>query len=624
MSLSFDPQAFDWVAGLVQWLVVCLVVGVLGWATAALMMFLQSGAPGLAQLVNLTLDMFRDFFGTSPRRVWALAVQTFREAWRGKLLWIFAIAAVLFMFAGMLLPSGGKVDPEISTKSYVSFVWKAVTGLSVPLVLLLACWGLPQDIRLRSLHTVVTKPVRRHEIILGRILGLLGIGTAVLLVVGALGYVWVVRQHMGLISHLPEAQRQPLSARVPVFAEKLSFLTREGGTTDETGGEATGVNVGDVVMFRSFVEGNTKARAIWRFNGLQPSQFQDGRFLLDSSFQSFRTHKGKIDRELLTQYTLINPTNGLRVRLKVFKNREFRRNTYDVMAQRALFEKRETGDDAGGRKGGDGAAPKAGAGQPALRPVLASVLVAQAGGEGAAGGPAAAAPQGMGEVPVKDEPLKDEQGKPVSLEELLEGGVLDVEVACLSTGQFLGMARPDLFVRLPDRPFLHSYVKGLLSIFLMMTMVIVLGVMSGCFLKFPVAFSLTMFMFLVGIFASGFFTQLTSDKLLDNPKIAMRGRGMFESLYRLPTHLSPTVEVDDSLVQRVIKSLDQVQLNALWGVRHLFPDFTQFNHSEYVANTFDVPWREALLPNLATTFGFCIPWILVGYFALKSRELEAK
>ncbi|MFM8286058.1 MAG: ABC transporter permease [Planctomycetaceae bacterium] len=326
MSLSFDPQAFDWVAGLVQWLVVCLVVGVLGWATAALLMFLQSGAPGLAQLVNLTLDMFRDFFGTSPRRVWALAVQTFREAWRGKLLWIFAIAAVLFMFAGMLLPAG-KIDPEISTKSYVSFVWKAVTGLSVPLVLLLACWGLPQDIRLRSLHTVVTKPVRRHEIILGRILGLLGIGTAVLLVVGALGYVWVVRQHMGLVAHLPEDQRQPLLARVPVFADKLSFLTREGGTTDETGGDATGVNVGDEVMFRSFVEGNTKARAIWRFSGLNPGQFQNGQFLLDSSFQSFRTHKGKIDRELLTQYTLINPTNGLRVRLKVFKNREFRRNT---------------------------------------------------------------------------------------------------------------------------------------------------------------------------------------------------------------------------------------------------------------------------------------------------------
>jgi len=619
MSLSFDPQPFDWIAGLVQWLVVCLVVGVLGWATAGLLMFLQSGAPGLARLVELSLETIGDFFRTSPRRVWALAVQTFREASRGKLLWIFGIFAVLFMFAGWFLPET-KADPELATKNYISFVLMAITWLSVPLVLLLACWGLPQDIKVRSLHTVVTKPVRRHEIILGRILGLLGIGTALLLVVGSLGYVWVVRQHQGLVNQLPEDQRQPLTARVPVFAEKLSFTTREGATTDETGGDATGVNVGDEVMFRSFVEGNTKARAIWRFTGLAASQFRDGRFLLDSSFQSFRTHKGKIDRELLTQYTLINPTNGLRVRLKVFKNREFRRNTYDVLAQRALFERKEQGDEAGGRREGGGVAPRAGAGldRPVGRPGWALGMLAQAGGGVAApeARPAGAAPA--------DEPLRDEQGKAVSLQDLLEGGVLDVEVACLSTGQFLGMARPDLFVRMPDRPFLHSYAKGLLSIFLMMTMVIVLGVMAGCFLKFPVAFSLAFFMFLVGIFASDFFTQLTSDKLLDNPKIAMRGRGLFESLYRLPTHLSPTVEVDDSPVPRVITSLDQVQLNALWGVRHLFPNFTQFNRSEYVANTFDVPWREALLPNVATTLGFCIPWILVGYFALKSRELEAK
>jgi len=218
-------------------------------------------------LVELSLETIGDFFRTSPRRVWALAVQTFREASRGKLLWIFGIFAVLFMFAGWFLPET-KADPELATKNYISFVLMAITWLSVPLVLLLACWGLPQDIKVRSLHTVVTKPVRRHEIILGRILGLLGIGTALLLVVGALGYVWVVRQHQGLVNQLPEDQRQPLTARVPVFAEKLSFTTREGATTDETGGDATGVNVGDEVMFRSFVEGNTKARAIWRFTGL--------------------------------------------------------------------------------------------------------------------------------------------------------------------------------------------------------------------------------------------------------------------------------------------------------------------------------------------------------------------
>jgi hypothetical protein len=31
-----------------------------------------------------------------------------------------------------------------------------------------------------------------------------------------------------------------------------------------------------------------------------------------------------------------------------------------------------------------------------------------------------------------------------------------------------------------------------------------------------------------------------------------------------------------------------------------------------------------MLPNLAMAVGYCIPWILVGYFSLRLRELESK
>jgi hypothetical protein len=59
-------------------------------------------------------------------------------------------------------------------------------------------------------------------------------------------------------------------------------------------------------------------------------------------------------------------------------------------------------------------------------------------------------------------------------------------------------------------------------------------------------------------------------------------------------------------------------------VQHLFPDFRTFDTIEYVANGFDVPWAEAMLPSIAVTLGYCVPWIVVGYFSLKLRELEAK
>jgi hypothetical protein len=220
--------------------------------------------------------------------------------------------------------------------------------------------------------------------------------------------------------------------------------------------------------------------------------------------------------------------------------------------------------------------------------------------------------------------LEDEGGKPVELAGLVDQGKLRVEVACLSSAQFLGMARPDLFIRLPDRPFAASYFKCLFNIGLMTFTVIVLGVMSGCFVKGPVATILTGFVVIVGRLAHGFLVSLVTGKIDYNPSITMSGRGIFDALYRIPTHMNPNVELGDKFVHRMIKALDSIELNGLWAVQHLFPDFRSFDATEYVANAYDVPWAEATLPSLMTTVGFCLPWILVGYFSLRLRELEAK
>jgi hypothetical protein len=56
----------------------------------------------------------------------------------------------------------------------------------------------------------------------------------------------------------------------------------------------------------------------------------------------------------------------------------------------------------------------------------------------------------------------------------------------------------------------------------------------------------------------------------------------------------------------------------------VIPDFTYFDMTPYVANGFDVPWDASLLPSILTTIGFLIPCIILGYFSLQVRELEAK
>ena len=102
-------------------------------------------------------------------------------------------------------------EEDVPAKPYVSFVLTVVQWILIPVALLLACWGLPADIKDRSLHTVVTKPVRRSEIVIGRMLGYGMMTTLVLVIVALFGYVWIRRV-------VPERSQAQLISRVPVFS----------------------------------------------------------------------------------------------------------------------------------------------------------------------------------------------------------------------------------------------------------------------------------------------------------------------------------------------------------------------------------------------------------------------
>ena len=91
------------------------------------------------------------------------------------LLAVLAVFVVFFLFAGWYLSS----RPTEQVKVYVSFVMMAATLIAMIASGLLACMSLPGDIKDMTIHTVVTKPVRRLEIVLGRTLGLTIVATAI-------------------------------------------------------------------------------------------------------------------------------------------------------------------------------------------------------------------------------------------------------------------------------------------------------------------------------------------------------------------------------------------------------------------------------------------------------------
>src|ERR1700722_2306714 len=190
--MHFDVIPLDIPLGVRQYLKVMLAILVLVWVTTFAASF-GYGLKGPVYWFWQIVGAIRDISEISARRVWALGMLTTREAVRRKALLVFVVFAILFMF-GLWFLSGPGEKADIQIEQHVVFVFTAISWLVLPVILLLACWGIPEDIKARSIHTVVTKPVRRVEIVLGRMLGFSLITTVIVALMAVIGFVWIDRQ----------------------------------------------------------------------------------------------------------------------------------------------------------------------------------------------------------------------------------------------------------------------------------------------------------------------------------------------------------------------------------------------------------------------------------------------
>jgi hypothetical protein len=237
--MDFDIRPYDFVSALRGWLLLAAGLTVICLAIAFILAIARNGASGLKIFTTGVVSWLSDTFSVSLRRVHAVARLTLLEAVRRKALLVFVVFAVLLMFAGWFIADSNE-RPELQVQVHVTFLLKSIAWLLLPAVIFLSCWAIPEDVRLRSMHTVVTKPVRRLEIVLGRISGLAIVFVFVLVSMGIIGQLWLSRR-------IPENARAALQCRVPMFGN-LYFINAEGQPSE------TGVNVGDVYAFRSHIQ----------------------------------------------------------------------------------------------------------------------------------------------------------------------------------------------------------------------------------------------------------------------------------------------------------------------------------------------------------------------------------
>ena len=533
--MYFDPtdNAVVLLRALRDWVFVAGGLTFIVLFVSILNLLITRGASGLGVFATEIVGIVGDILSLSPRRIWALTRLTFLEAFRRKAWAVFVVFGLLFMFAGWFMGSSREIKPD-QIKVYISFVLTSISWLTLPVVLILCCFGIPEDIRLRSIHTVVTKPARRLEIVLGRMIGISMIGCLILMVTSVVGYIWIVRQ-------TPAASQALLTCRVPIRG-KLDFVDRNGEQ------HAEGINVGDIWAFRSYIEGASKARARWTFPDVNQSMLhEDGNLHLENSFSAFRSYKGDMTRQLYYDVRIFNVDTGLSYTADPQSVNENRKKL-DLIPRKITIDN------------------------------------------------------------VDHDLLKDF---------VSQDNALHLEVSCIDRDQYIGMARPDLYIRMPDHSFFVGYFKAVFGIALTIILVSMMGVAASTIVKGPIATVLTfVFYVLSGKQTHDFMDQLSQGKV--------QGGGPLESIYRLITHLGPTVDLPANPAFKVIQYIDAAPTNFLWLCKQIIPRLQSFNMTDFVANGFDVPFAESILPSLLVTSAFVIPCVMLGYFALRIRELESK
>ncbi|MFG0264894.1 MAG: ABC transporter permease [Rhodopirellula sp. JB055] len=573
---------------------------------------------GFFAVARAVRDFFKfDLQGTSLRRIFALARLSFKEALRRKVLYIVGLVVVLLLLAGWYLNPQSD-DPA---RLYVSFVLTMTNYLVLALALFISAFSLPEDIKNKTIYTIVTKPVRVTEIIAGRMLGFVGVGTMILVPMGLLSFLFVVRgldhthQEVVEVRELPgggyegETDYQQFHSHTFELNEDGEGLTnivrghRHVVRRDEDGNFQIGPPQG---ALRARIPSYGSIRFRDRSGNLQEEGIDVGNERLAGGYSSTgiarligvakgsrKIEHGYIEGGSLgtAEFTFDNVTksrypNGIPVDLSL---RAYRSYKGDI----------ETG-------------------------IRGSVTMKHP-DKAIESNPIAF---------IVDEYEVDEKILPLEMEgtdgsetrmlnvfdDLVnEDGQIMIIVRCLDRAQYLGVTKSGVYLHPADNSFAWNLTKAYGSIWLQMTMVIAFGVMFSTFLTGPVAMIATFVCVLLGFSAEQVFdTRHYIDSGIE------RGGGPIESMVRLLRQDAMTTQLDvDTVAAKVIKTVDAAIVYGLDAIATALPNLPKMvETAEYAASGFDI--FGALLARHATaTLGYVLLAFIVSYFILKSREIAA-
>ena len=511
----------------------------------------------LTSILAVALPFLVNLPRLSFRRIFAIAKLSFKEAIRKRVLYAFTGLLLILLFGSWFIPS--KASDQIRT--YVTVVFWAMTVILLMVSALLAAFGIPADIKSQSLFLIVTKPVERVEILLGRLLGYMSLLTLILAVLTGAGLLYILR------GVSPEAAEESLKARSPVYG----FLHYE-----NTGSEREGDNVGREWGYRGYIsgaaaQGGGLPKAIWDFTSLPSSLAARKRVTAEFTFDIYRTTKG-----------FENQGVGIGI---VFTTRN-----YDAEKLRLERESRE-------REGKPALQPEELAGKFGYFQPAASITFYD---------------YSTGSVEIPGELFANAQTGPADKPPVI------VTVTCKEATQYVGMARYDLYFREDDTArgadtlrFSWNFTKASMGLWLRILLVTTLSLVLSTYLSGVVSLLVALFIFMLGQF---------QDFLLALVLGRVSGGGPLENLSRLITNEVAGKQLENTALNNVIMNTDRVLREFLGGLLNFLPEVQSLSFTEYVSNGFNIGGAD-LAANALRTVAYLLPWLLLGYHSLREREV---
>jgi hypothetical protein len=191
---------------------------------------------------------------------------------------------------------------------------------------------------------------------------------------------------------------------------------------------------------------------------------------------------------------------------------------------------------------------------------------------------------------------------------------VEVEIRCVETAQYFGVAQADVYLRSHDSSFELNFAKAYLSIWLQMVLVTAFGVTFSTFLNGSVSMMATLSAAVLGLF--GQFIRGVANG-------AVEGGGPLESTLRIVTQQNVMVDLEvNSVVMHVLKFCDHALMWVLQAATYILPDFTQFDTVKFVADGFSI-FPDLVAQQLVMAAVYFLVVTIVGYFCLKTREIAA-